>query len=288
MKPLSREEEMDVLAAIHHRYSVRSYSSRPVESAAQGRLLSFAENAAHLSDTPPRVALISGVEAVNDVLTFMIGSYGLVNNAPHLLVGILPEDSEEARIELGYVLEQVVLEATRSGLGTCWITGTYNAKRAGSALRLASGERAAAVCTLGYPTEKGLGRLHTRVVRRLAQGQKRKPLDEIVFANRWGTPWSPQDADRTLVATLEHARLAPSASNGQPWRFILDSDGMTLAVVRPSFIDAGIVMSHVTVAAAAAGRAGEWELKLRDKTLAGMYGLPGRAIPIATFTSSGK
>ena len=176
---------MDVLAAIRQRISVRSYSDRDVDSAVLGQLVRFASEIPHLTGTAPRIALISGLEAVNDVLTFMIGSYGLVQNAPHLLVGVMEEDSEEARIDLGYVLEQVVLEATRLGLGTCWITGSYDAERAGSALELTSDEVAAAVCALGYPTERTLGSLHTRLVRRLARGQKRKPLNEIVFSERW-------------------------------------------------------------------------------------------------------
>jgi len=99
---------MDMLAAIHQRFSVRSYADRLVDPALLERLLSFAENADRLSDVSPRVALIEGSDAVERVLTFMIGSYGLVQNAPYLLAGVLPEESEKARVDLGYVLEQVV------------------------------------------------------------------------------------------------------------------------------------------------------------------------------------
>jgi nitroreductase len=279
---------MDMLAAIRNRISVRSYSDRDVDSTALEQLLRFAGSAPHLTDTPPRVALINGVEAVSDVLTFMIGSYGLVLNAPHLLVGVVSQESEEARTGLGYLLEQVVLEATRLDLGTCWITGTYDADRAGNALGLTLDEVAAAVCALGYPAEEGLGNLHTRLVRRLARGHKRKPPTEIVFSRRWGTPWSPKDVDPALVDVLEYARLAPSAGNGQPWRFVVDGNRLALALVRPSFIDAGIVMSHVTVAAMAAGRCGGWELRLRDPELARAYNLPRRVIPVGTFEFSGR
>jgi nitroreductase len=279
---------MDMLAAIHKRFSVRSYAGRSVDPSVLEQLLTFAENASHVSNVPTRVALVSGIDAVKDVLTFMIGSYGFVNNAPHLLAGVLPEESETARIDLGYVLEQVVLEATRLGLGTCWITGTYNAERAGNALALTSGEVAAAVCALGYATKEGFGRLHTRIIRRLARGHKRKSLTEIVFSERWGESWSQQGTDPTLVAVLEHARLAPSAANLQPWRFIVDGNQVTLAMMRPSWIDAGIVMSHVTVASIALERPGRWALRLRDEATAQRYNLPGRAIPVATFASSGS
>jgi nitroreductase len=277
---------MDILAAIHQRFSVRSYADRSVAPALLQRLLTAAENVDPVSDVPPRVAVISGADAVKRVLTFMIGSYGLVQNTPHLLVGILPEESEGARVDLGHMLEHVILEATRLDLGTCWITGTYDAGRAGDAVNLAPSEVTAAVCALGYRTEEGLGRVHTQLIRRLAGGHRRKPLTKIVFSERWGEPWSPDGADPALVTALKHARLAPSAHNGQPWRFIVQPDGLSLAVVGPQFIDAGIVMSHVALAAAATEREGHWDLRLRDDTLAEACDLPDRAIPIATFRFS--
>jgi nitroreductase len=275
---------MNVLVAMQRRTSVRSYADRLVDSALLDQLLALATTADHLTEVPLRVALVSGVERTRRVLTYMIGSYGLVQNPPHLLVGVLPEESDLARLDLGYVLEQVVLEATRLGLGTCWITGSYDAEQAGGAVGLVSGEIAAAVCALGYPTQSSLGRMHTRVVRRLAGGHQRKLLAEIVFAGRWGEPWSPDGADPTLVAVLEHARLAPSATNRQPWRFIVRSDDVALALVRPEPIDAGIVMAHLALASAALGRVGRWQVRLGDAALVRECGLPKSALPVATFS----
>ena len=275
---------MDVLAAIKQRVSVRSYADRAVDRPLLERLLEFARSAGHVTGVPPRVALVSGVEQTMHVLTSIVGAYGLVQNPPHLLVGVLPEESEIARLDLGYVLEQAVLEATRLGLGTCWVTGTYSAGRAGDAVGLSAGEVAAAVCALGYPTESGWGRLHSHTVRRLARGHRRKPLSGIVFSGSWGEPWSPDDAAPELVAALEHARLAPSAANLQPWRFIVKPDYVTLALVRPAPIDGGIVMAHLALASAALGRAGRWEVRLGDRTLAQACGLPRGVTPVATFT----
>ena len=274
---------MDSLSAIHQRFSVRSYTDDPVDPMLLGRLLHFAEGAMTLAAAPPRIALISGQEHVRQVLTFMIGSYGLVQNAPHLLAAIIPEDAESARVQLGYVLEQVVLEATRLGLGTCWITGSYDAKQTEDILGLEGDEVAAAVCALGHPTEEGFGRLHTKLIRRLAGGHKRKPLTKIVFSQHWGEPWLPEAADAALLTVLNHARLAPSAHNGQPWRFVVHPAGILLSVVSPRFIDAGIVMSHFTLAAAAANYEGAWTLCLRDGETAAAHQLPARAIPIGIF-----
>ena len=139
---------------------------------------------------------------------------------PRFATTILPEESDAARLDLGYVLEQIVLEATRLGLGTCWVTGSYDEQRAGDSVELMPGEVAAAVCALGHPDRGWWGRFHDRTVRRLARGHRRKPLTEIAFSNRWGEPWPPDETDTPLVTVLEHARLAPSATNRQPGRAI--------------------------------------------------------------------
>ncbi len=274
---------MDILAAIRQRMSVRSYADRPVEPALLNQLLAFSSTAAPLTDVPPRITLLNGVDQTRHVLTYMVGSYGLVQNAPHLLVGVLPEESAIARLDMGYVLEQVVLEATRLGLSTCWITGSYDAQQAGDAVGLEPGEIAAAVCALGYPDEGRWGRLHSRTVRRLAGGHRRKPLADIVFSGRWGEPWSPDGTDPALVATLEHARLAPSASNRQPWRFIVRADDVVLALTHPAPIDGGIVMAHLALASAELGREGAWQVRWEDRALALACGLPQGVISVATF-----
>ena len=98
---------MDVLAAMHQRSSVRNYRDRLIDPALLQRLLGLVPEADHVTEHPPRIELVSGVEQTQQVLTFMIGSYGLIQNAPHLLVGVLPEDNDAAHVDLGYVLEQV-------------------------------------------------------------------------------------------------------------------------------------------------------------------------------------
>ena len=274
---------MDILAAIQQRMSVRSYGKRRVASPLLKHLLTFSETADHLTEMPPRVALVSGIDQTRQVLTHLAGSYGLILNSPHLLVGVLPEEGNAARLNLGYVLEQVVLEATKLGLNTCWVTGSYDAQQAMEAVNLASGETVAAVCALGYADERNWGRLHSRVVRRLAGGHRRKPLPEIVFSQRWKNPWSPDDADPILTTVLEHTRLAPSASNRQPWRFIVRVEDIALALTRPSPIDGGIAMAHFALASIALGYAGRWKVRLGDAALAEECNLPEKALAVATF-----
>jgi nitroreductase len=274
---------MNVLEAIERRVSTRSFDERWVETELLERLTTLSHNADHLTDTPPRIELVSGAERTQRIISHVIGSYGLVLTPPHLLVGVMPAEGELARLNLGYVLEQIVLEATSFGLGTCWITGSYDAQSAGDAVGLSPGEVAAAVIALGYPSQRGWGRIHTGAVRRLARGHKRKGLEEIVFAGRWGEPWSPGGADSALVSVFKYARLAPSAVNRQPWRFIVHPDGLVLALVQPKPIDAGIVMAHVMLAARALGLDGQWHVRWGDAALALACDVPKSAVPVAIF-----
>ena len=274
---------MDLLQAIEHRVSTRSYNKRAVEAGLLQQLITFSKAASRLTDAHLRVELISGVDKTQRILTYMVGSYGLVLTPPHVLVGVIPSQNAIARMEMGYVLEQVVLEASRLELGTCWIAGSYDAERAGNAVGLAPGEEAAAIIALGYPSRRGWGRVHTTTLRRLARGHKRKPLKDIVFLDRWGEPWSADSADPILTSILEHARLAPSAVNRQPWRFIVRSQDIMLALVQPKPIDAGIVMAHVALAAEALGRKGQWHVRWRDAELAQACGLPQGITPVARF-----
>jgi len=302
-------EEMDILTAIEKRISIRSYSKDIVDSTVLERLIDFAKKTKHLTTVPPRIELVSGVDRTNNVLTSIISSYGLVRNPPHLLIGIIPEESDIARIDLGYVLEQVILEATKSGLGTCWISGSYDPKIAGDEVKIKSGEVVEAVCAIGYPAEEIRERLHDRTIRRITGGYHRKQLKEIVFYKSWGKSWSPKEEDSELLTILEHARLAPSGANRQPWRFIIRPENIVLTLVltkpletgianrlypivgivkknvfaKAQYIDAGIVMSHFTLVSKTIGLKGQWELLLGDKTLARECQLPKGIIPVAIF-----
>ncbi len=273
---------------IRVRHSTRRYADRSVPGDVLAHLLEFAARAPRLTDVPPRVTVVNGRERVARILARYLGVYGLVQGAPHLLVGLVPEDSDRARLDLGYVLEQVVLEATRRGLSTCWMTGSYHPERAADEVERKSGEIVAATVALGYARKDPLARLHDGAVRRLVAAHRRRPLEETVFAGKWGVPWSPVGADPALVEVLECARLAPSAENRQPWRFVVENGAplmVHLFLTHPSPIDAGIVMAHGALAAEEVGWHGQWALRWRDPALSEWVGAPPGIIPVGTFAA---
>jgi nitroreductase len=274
---------MDFRNAIRLRHSTRRYDARPVPAQALEQVTTRAANAERLLQRGVRVTLVNGQEQVAQILKRIAGIYGLVQGAPHLLVGLVPEETDEPLLELGYVLEQAVLEATRLGVATCWMTGSYRADRAAVAVDIRPGETAAAVAAMGYPRTDRLARVHDEVVHRLAGAGRRRSLEQIVFDGQWGRPWSPEGADPVLVEMLECARLAPSAVNRQPWRFVVEPGRISLALTRSAPIDAGITMAHVAVAAAELDSPGHWTVRLGDPELADRLRLPASAVPVGVW-----
>jgi hypothetical protein len=121
-------------------------------------------------------------------------------------------------------------------------------------------EQVFAVTPLGYAVKEptfgekifsGFGLMH-----------RRKPLSDMVIGlkeNMW-PEW--------MKASLQAARLAPSAVNRQPWRFIVDEKSITVAVNDKNLkmensmskrLDCGIAMLHIEVAALTSGVSGSWE-----------------------------
>jgi nitroreductase len=230
-----------------------------------------------------RVALVDGREEAEQVLSRYAGIYGLVQGAPHLLIGLLPEQTRQAQLDLGYALEQVVIEATRLGVASCWMTGSYEPDAAARLVTLQEGEEVAAAIAIGYPRQDRVAQLHDRLLRRVAGAARKKPLEEIVFDGQWGSAWSSDGKHADLVEILTCARLAPSAINRQPWRFIVKSEWLGLALVRDCPVDGGIVMAHVSLAAADLGWQGRWDLRLGDRRLGRSLSLPRSAIPVGVW-----
>ena len=58
-------------------------------------------------------------------------------------------DTEWARIQSGYFGESIVLQCVYHGLGTCWVTGTYNENKLYQMLDLPRDLRLYGVITIG-------------------------------------------------------------------------------------------------------------------------------------------
>jgi nitroreductase len=200
-----------------------------------------------------RVELIRAPEL--DIFRGIIGSYGKVVGAPHVLVMIAEAERPSAQQHIGYTGEGCVLEATALGLDTCWVGGFFSHRKVGRLLNLSDAESVLAVSPVGHAVV-GLSR-NERIMRRMAHSHGRKPIGEIAEAldGAWPT-WA--------RSAVECARIAPSAVNRQPWRFRMQDGRLYISKTHgelPSVtkaLDCGIAMLHAELGALAQGVTGKW------------------------------
>lgn len=268
-------EGKSAMDVIRQRSSCRSFDGRPLRSHDRGRL---AEALASLPAGPfgraVRVALIAAEGDAYRRQLRALGTYGVVSGARAFMVGAVaagPMDMED----FGYVFEAAVLAATGLGLNTCWLGASFNRSSFARAIRLRGEEVLPAVSPVGYAAERMT--VTDATTRYLARSARRKEWGELFFDGGWGRALSPEAAG-VYAQALEAVRLAPSASNRQPWRIVKrpGQDAFDLFLRRTPFyntkvinvpggdlqrLDMGIAMRHFEVGAAAAGLTGRWAVE---------------------------
>lgn len=197
-------------------------------------------------------------EPVRDVFKGIVGSYGKVKGAPAFVAFIGNTNSPSVQEEVGYTGEGIILEATALGLNTCWVAGFFRPESVASLVRVGPSERVLAVTPLGYAPQ--FESLEERLMTGFGRTHIRLPISKLV------SNWSNEKLPEWVRASIEAARLAPSAINRQPWGFNIQNDGIIVFVRTrgPEFnvskrLDCGIAMLHVEVAASSLGVKGEWE-----------------------------
>ena len=119
--------DLDTISA---RSSVRSYDGNPLPDSDRAALAeAFAASVPGPFGGRARFALVAA-ETKGKV---KMGTYGLISNVPAYIVGSIAR-APRANEDFGYAMEGVILEATRLGLGTCWIGGVFDRSRATAAL----------------------------------------------------------------------------------------------------------------------------------------------------------
>lgn len=252
---------------VKKRYSCRSFDGRGLEP----DILAALEKFPAVLELPFKNQVRFGIidkEAVRAENLFSGGSYGLIKGVRYYLSALVKKGARRCWEDVGFGLETLVLYATSLDLGSCWIGGIFDRKRFGRTLGIREDEMLPAVVAVGWPAEKRSWR--DRLVRWGAKGDLRKRADAIFFNNDWQTPLAYTDFPQ-WAPVMENTRLAPSASNKQPWRiihqdgvfhFFLDRDKaysalMPLADLQR--IDMGIAMCHFQLSAQELGLAGEWQ-----------------------------
>jgi hypothetical protein len=259
--------EFDPLVIIPQRASWRTYDGSVLADEPAEKLR------ASLADLPPTpfgnrvtVDLLTDFDAKSRGVE-KLGTYGMIRGARNYLVGRVAE-ADRAFEDFGFAFEWSILQATHLGLGTCWLGGTLKRGAFAKAVGAERSDIIPAVSPVGKAKPKR--RMVDRVVRWSAGSARRKDPSELFFSGSFAKPAGPNEQG-SYARVLELLRLAPSASNKQPWRVLVSSGAGRFDLylhrskgyhrftsVDLQRIDMGIAMCHFQLAAQALDLPGSW------------------------------
>ena len=209
---------MTMQEAIYKRRSTRDFDTQPLSAEQLADFEAFVNE-----KTRP---LFPDIEFECKMVNGSVRGFFAVQ-APHYML-FYSKKTEGYLPNTGFILQQLDLYLSAQGIGSCWLGVTKPG--AGIGLPKKSG--------LQYVVMLAIGKSKSTPYR-TPDEFKRLTMEEI------STP-----AD----ARLEPARLAPSASNGQPWQFVPGPEGFEVYCVpkRVLFadlnrIDIGIALAHLYI-----------------------------------------
>ena len=209
---------MNIADMISRRRSVRAYKSDAIDAAVLSDLREYMDNL---------IPLIPGAKAESRIIPTKHGNFMQKWKTPHF-IAIFSDGSDEGLLNVGFMYQQLDLYAQSRGLGTCWVgLGSLTKDEP-----VPEGMKLAVMMAVGIPDN---------VPERTPADFRRKPMQEI--------------ADQP-DGRLEALRLAPSATNSQPWFVTHDGDVLhiwreQLGLVkqrthgRMNRIDMGIGLCHL-------------------------------------------
>lgn len=257
------EFQKSVIDIIKARTSCRSFDAKAIDKPTLQKLNEYIEQTNAQMNIKARFLVVAKADHAKKS-TEKLGTYGMISGASSFIAGVANKGEDNA-LEFGYWFEKVVLFATDLGLGTCWLGGTFNRSDFSQKANLRDNEFMPIVSPVGFKKERP--RVFDTLVRAAAGSNNRKPWSELFFQENSSVALKENDPYRN---PLEMVRLAPSASNKQPWRVIADKNGYHFYICRtkgyPSASfdvqknDVGIAKCHFELCAIEMGYSGSWEV----------------------------
>jgi len=246
------------------RTSSRTYDGNQIDGELLGKLNETIDSINQEASIKVQFS-IAGKDDSNSNDKKKMGTYGVISGATTFIIGIL-DKSETNAVEFGYLFEKIILTATDLGLQTCWLGGTFNRSDFAEKANVGENEIIAIISPVGIKSAKS--KIVEKAMRAVAGSDHRKPWSELFFNESSSNTLTKEEAGDYAVP-LEMVRLAPSASNKQPWRIIKTSYGYDFFLCRTSGYgalgfdmqknDLGIAKCHFELAAGELGLKGRWE-----------------------------
>ena len=182
---------LNFLNLCKNRKSIRKFSDRPVEKEKILLCLEAARLAPSACNSQPWKFIVIDEPQLKDKLTSnaFSGIYStnlFAKKAPVIIVvisekssfiasvGAYLKDTRYYLIDIGIAVEHLVLQATESGLGSCWL-GWFDEKSVKKILKIPDEKRVDLLIALGYPSENFQNTVK----------KNRKPIEEISSFNSY-------------------------------------------------------------------------------------------------------
>ena len=168
-------KDTDFLEIMEKRYSVRSYSDKPVEKQKLDRILRAAQIApTAVNKQPQRIYVLQSEDALkkaSQVTRFTFGAPLILLVCSDTKVGHTMADGQYiGTVDASIAMTQMMLEATELGLGTCWVRG-FMREDVTKVFELPENILPEGMLIVGYPSEDSVpGRFHS----------DRMPIDDMV------------------------------------------------------------------------------------------------------------
>jgi hypothetical protein len=200
-----------------------------------------------------------------------LGTYGFIKDPAGFMIGAV-EGGSTAMEDYGYAMEVAILKATALGIGTCWLGGSFTKSSFSRKIQKKSSELIPAVTAMGHVSKE---RKFRDNIRHRIRADQRLDWSLLFFDHDLDTSLERSSAGEFDVA-LDMVRLAPSASNKQPWRVIKDGESWHFYCQRtPGYgigsllftvlkladlqrLDIGIAMCHFELTLRELGMVGRW------------------------------
>ncbi|MDF2537184.1 MAG: Nitroreductase family protein [Herbinix sp.] len=224
---------MNYLEAMELRCSRRSYQSTPIDGKSL-RILNELTNKYNKESGLSIQLIENGSNSFHGILK----SYGMFHGVQSFFAMAGTEEDPHMREKIGYYGELLVLEATKLGLGTCWVGGTFDKKNCPCSLK--NKEALVCVITVGNVLEKQS--LRERTIHKLTHTGT-KSLEYYYTCDAPVPEW--------FLKGIQAVSLAPSAVNRKPVHFILKHGIVSAAVKNTNgfqLVDLGIAKLHFELA----------------------------------------
>lgn len=256
--------EFPMEETVKARYSVRTFKDQPLTLDARAKLESYITALSNPFAAGVTFRMMESKAAINGE---KLGTYGMITGAGEYF-GATVSPGDLALEGLGYEFEKLVLYAASLGLGTCWLGGTFTRSEFAKAMDVKENDIFPAISPIGYPAVKKS--MKESLVRKFVKADKRNKWEDLFFNMNFSSPLSQNEAG-DYAFPLEMIRLAPSASNKQPWRIVKEGNAYHFyKMTAPGYsdrlgfdvqsVDMGIAACHFHLAAMEKDLAGKFKV----------------------------